>query len=137
MAESLKQKGTNYSIDEDVALCRAWIIISEDPIIENCQSNQFIQFHPDAQEVRSSQSLKSRWTNISQMCNKFSKCLAQVARLNKSVQNEIDNKLKRPHKPQTHDEGLWDTKKAKELKRKTVVEESSQDDKELKEIMRS
>ncbi|CAL8115839.1 unnamed protein product [Prunus armeniaca] len=46
-------------------------------------------------------------------------------------------KLKRPNKPQTHDEGLWDTKKAKELKRKAVVEESSQDDKELKEIMRN
>ncbi|CAB4268535.1 unnamed protein product [Prunus armeniaca] len=81
------------------------------------------------------------------MCNKFSECLTQVARLNKSVQNEIDSmmihhmnpfqKLKRPNKPQTHDEGLWDTKKAKELKRKAVVEESSQDDKELKEIMRS
>ncbi|KAH0977678.1 hypothetical protein GBA52_027397 [Prunus armeniaca] len=84
MAEGLKQKGAHYSIDEDVAIWRAWIIISEDPIIRNCQSNgmmwnqirdQFIQFHPDAQEVRSSKSLKSRWTNISQMCNKFSECL--------------------------------------------------------------
>ncbi|KAH0982973.1 hypothetical protein GBA52_010150 [Prunus armeniaca] len=57
MAESSKQKCANYSIDEDVALCRAWIIISKDPIIGNCQSSgtmwnrirdQFIQFHPDA-----------------------------------------------------------------------------------------
>ncbi|ONI14561.1 hypothetical protein PRUPE_4G287300 [Prunus persica] len=177
MAESSKQKGANYSIDEDVALCRAWIIISEDPIIRNCQS--IIQFHLDAQEVRSSKSLKSLWINISQMCNKFSECLTQVERLNKSGQNENDNrtkkvflidhcwnvvqhahkwqpfegfqsspfmmihrmnpfqKLKHPHKPQTHGEGLWDTKKAKELKRKAIVEESSQDDKEMKEIMRS
>ncbi|KAH0983049.1 hypothetical protein GBA52_010226 [Prunus armeniaca] len=59
--------------------------------MQNRIRDQFIQFHLDAQEVRSSKNLKSRWTNISQMCNKFSECLTQVARLNKSGQNENDN----------------------------------------------
>lgn len=99
MAKGSKQKGSNHSIDEDVALCRAWIIISEDLIIGNSQSSgtmwnqiiaQFFQFILGAQD-RIPRSLKSRRGNIQQLCTKFSECLDQVGRLNKSGQNEVDN----------------------------------------------
>ncbi|CAB4268332.1 unnamed protein product [Prunus armeniaca] len=40
MAEGSKQKGANYADDEDIALCQAWIVMNEDPIIENSQSKQ-------------------------------------------------------------------------------------------------
>ncbi|KAL6293199.1 hypothetical protein ACE6H2_001341 [Prunus campanulata] len=192
MAEGLKQKGANYSIDEDVALCRAWIIISKDPIIGNCQSSgtmwnqirdQFIQFHPYAQEVRSSKSLKLLWMNISQMSNKFSELLMQndffsrglrkhsslttigmlsnmlmsgnpskgsnpppfvnASPMSESIYVDDDS----PYESVPETQALPQTsnprrmpmihKKAKELKRKAIVEESSQDDKKLKEIMRS
>lgn len=42
MTEGSKQNDSNYSINEDVALCRAWIIINEDPIIENSQSSEIM-----------------------------------------------------------------------------------------------
>lgn len=33
MMEGSKQKGSNYPADEDLALCRAWIVISEDQVL--------------------------------------------------------------------------------------------------------
>lgn len=81
MAEGSKQKSANYSVDEDIALYRVWIVISEDPIIGNSQSSgtmqnsikyQFLQFHSRDKKVRTIKSLKSRCTNISALCTKFS-----------------------------------------------------------------
>ncbi|RXH83252.1 hypothetical protein DVH24_003750 [Malus domestica] len=74
-------KHGNYSIEEDVALCRAYIMINEDPIIGNGQALTTFWKHVvvvfnkimiDIGEERTPRSLKSRWyITINAKSNKF------------------------------------------------------------------
>ncbi|CAB4282354.1 unnamed protein product [Prunus armeniaca] len=93
---SKRAKLPNFSIEEDVALCHAYLAISEDPIIENSQqANAFWarihkQFFELCPSNRTSNSLKCRWNFIRQRCQKYWECLVEADRKNKSGSSELN-----------------------------------------------
>ncbi|XP_012836528.1 PREDICTED: glutathione S-transferase T3-like [Erythranthe guttata] len=93
-------RGRNFSSDEDASLCRAYIAISEDPLIGKNQSmttmwkriqEKFHELVPDGGEKRTAKSLKSHWTKINQSCTRFAECVAQITLRPRSGANAIDN----------------------------------------------
>ncbi|KAH7861821.1 hypothetical protein Vadar_031321 [Vaccinium darrowii] len=93
-------RGKSFTPEQDEAICRAYLCITEDPIIGNSQPrSQF--WHRVLQEYegktnddqRSESSVKSRWQIIQKCCNKFRGCLRSVEALHQSGmthQNEYD-----------------------------------------------
>lgn len=79
-------KLANFSCDEDIKLCRAWLSVSCDPIINTGHKKlgfwtTIIQLynsrHGDNPE-RSTKSLMSRWNNIKSQCFVFSSYMSGV-----------------------------------------------------------
>ncbi|XP_021803316.1 glutathione S-transferase T3-like, partial [Prunus avium] len=93
---SKRAKLPNFSTEEDVALCHAYLAISEDPIIGNSQqANAFWariqkQFFELCLSNRTSNSLKCRWNFIRPRCQKYWECLVEADRENKSGSSELN-----------------------------------------------
>ncbi|GAB2292589.1 hypothetical protein Dimus_038212 [Dionaea muscipula] len=86
----------NFSSNEDILICSAYLNTSKDAIIANNQpSNRFwekickyIEDHGNATETRSATSVKAHWMEINKQCAKFIGCLSRIERLNQSGQTE-------------------------------------------------
>ncbi|KAH7857718.1 hypothetical protein Vadar_015836 [Vaccinium darrowii] len=93
-------RGKSFTPEQDEAICRAYLCITEDPIIGNSQPrSQFWQrvlqqYQEKTNDVqRTEASIKARWQNIQKCCNKFRGCLRSIEALNQSGmthQNEYD-----------------------------------------------
>ncbi|XP_012841516.1 PREDICTED: glutathione S-transferase T3-like [Erythranthe guttata] len=93
-------RGRNFSSEDDASLCRAYIAISEDPLIGKKQSITIMwkriqeknhELVPDGGEKRTAKSLKSHWTKINQSCTRFAECVAQITLRPRSGASAIDN----------------------------------------------
>ena len=94
-------RGKSFTPEQDEAICRAYLCITEDPIIGNSQPRtQFwirvLQEYCEKtnDDQRSEVSIKSRWQIIQRCCNKFRGCLRSVEALHQSGmthQNEVIN----------------------------------------------
>jgi len=92
-------KKTNFSIEEDILLVKAWINISTDPIQGTDQKGSkfwdriWKKYHENKKEdtvERSVHSLSNRWSTIQKFINKFCGYLAQVETKNPSGATEQD-----------------------------------------------
>ena len=93
---SKTKRGKSFTTEEDVAICRAWCHITEDPIVGNSQSHthflgrifeNFCSLQND--HSRTQVSILSRWGVISKCCNKFLGYLAQVENLHPSGMSQV------------------------------------------------
>lgn len=87
-----KQRGKNWSIAEDEALCTAWLNISQDASIGTNQRIEtmydrvydlFIEICTERQvlanpELRAASGIKARWHHISKIVSKFAGYHAQI-----------------------------------------------------------
>ncbi|XP_058826817.1 uncharacterized protein LOC131686841 [Topomyia yanbarensis] len=89
---SASKRGTNWTTQEDEALCAAWLNTSQDASIginqraktlydrvfdrflEICSENHV----PGNPELRAPSGIKARWHHISKMASKFAGCVAQI-----------------------------------------------------------
>lgn len=92
-------KRTNFSVEEDILLVKAWINTSIDPIHGNDQkSTKFWdrileKYNENKKETtveRTAHSLSNRWCSIQKFTNKFCGYLAQVESRNQSGHSEQD-----------------------------------------------
>lgn len=100
---SSSARGKSFSSEQDEAICRAFLSITEDPIIGNSQSRSHFwtrvleEYKSKTNDsLRSESSMKSRWQIIQKSCNKFRGCLRSVQELHQSGithQNEVSNFL--------------------------------------------
>ncbi|EHS64514.1 uncharacterized protein PGTG_20976 [Puccinia graminis f. sp. tritici CRL 75-36-700-3] len=90
--QSGQKKTSNYSEQEDVELCRAWVQISEDPVVGTNQegSTFWVRIEKLYREAtpnspsRPVGSIKSRWALLQKSINKFRGCVVQVESFNAS-----------------------------------------------------
>lgn len=92
-------KGTNWTDEEDVALCRAYMTVSEDRETGSSQSRrslwesvakEYDEITPDGSIVRPAKGLQSRYQSISRAATKFESLYQQVLKLQPSGMNEAD-----------------------------------------------
>ena len=89
---SRKQKGKNFTEDEDRLLCSAWLNVGTDPITGTNQTRDSFwtrvcnYFHTNkGQSPEHSQgSLSHRWTVIQEAVSKFCGCMCQIEDRNQS-----------------------------------------------------
>lgn len=88
-----KQRGGNFTVEEDIMIISAWLSISLDVVQENDQKSKtywqrvckfFHEYKPKACPSRSKTSLMNRWSAIQLATDKFCGCFAQIERLNQS-----------------------------------------------------
>lgn len=98
-------RGKPWSKEEDESICIAWLEISQDPIISTNQKvdkmysrilNKFMEICANKGIVadyrsRTSQAVKSRWTNISKAVSKFAGCISKVENTYQSGSSPADN----------------------------------------------
>ncbi|KAI5011634.1 hypothetical protein ZWY2020_013771 [Hordeum vulgare] len=93
-----KGRSGNYSNAEDVLICTAWKIVSQDAFVGSDQTvntyGQLIKDYFDERKTnghfRSSDSLRQHWSTINAEYKKWSGCLSNVARMNPSGCGDID-----------------------------------------------
>ena len=90
-----KQRGGNFTSEEDIMIISAWINISLDVVQGNEQKSKtyceyFHEYKPKSCPIRSQNSLMNRWSAIQIATNKFCGCFAQIERLNQSGLTEKD-----------------------------------------------
>ncbi|XP_062708771.1 uncharacterized protein LOC109407123 isoform X1 [Aedes albopictus] len=87
-----KARGKNWTVEEDEALCTAWLNVSQDGATGTYQRvdtlyervyELFIEICTEknlncSAELRVPSGLKARWLLISKACSKFSGCVAQI-----------------------------------------------------------
>ena len=92
------QRRVRWSQNEDLALCKSFINVSEDPIAGTDQrasifwSTIFEKFKAqvEADNSRTETALQSRWVAINKLCKKFSGYFGEVQRSNPSGTTEED-----------------------------------------------
>lgn len=96
LAIQKRKRGTNYSDEECVQICKTWLHIGEDPIQGSGQKNgalwkrmhsHFIENKPGGVE-RSWRSLQSKWSDIQHDTCKFMRAFATVEGLAESGTSE-------------------------------------------------
>ncbi|KAL3645651.1 hypothetical protein CASFOL_010831 [Castilleja foliolosa] len=115
-------RGKSFTVDQDAAICNAYLCITQDPIVGNSQKKEkfwdrilakYVELTNDSR--RSFASIKARWSTIQKACSKFSGILRQIKRQHHSgmtAQNEIDL-AKRQYKddvekPFPHLDACWE-----------------------------
>ena len=101
MSSQSSARGKSFTPEQDEAICKSYLSITEDPIVGSSQPrSQFwsrvLQEYKAKtnDESRSEISIRSRWQIIQKYCNKFRGCLKNVESLNLSGitrQNEVIN----------------------------------------------
>jgi hypothetical protein len=91
------QRGKAFSMEEDRAICSAFLHVSIDPIIGTNQSaaGYYARMHQHFTEnigasSRTKISIENRWTTIQKAVSKFCGFYAAIERRNKSGKNEQD-----------------------------------------------
>ncbi|XP_050249138.1 glutathione S-transferase T3-like [Quercus robur] len=91
-----RQRGINFTIDEDIKLVSAWLNVSLDAVTSTDKKHTtfweriWSTFHNDKKFNRTKDSLNSRWSTIQKETNKFCGCLAQIENWNESGKTEHD-----------------------------------------------
>ena len=94
-----KQRGGNFTSEEDIMIILAWLNIGLDVVQGNEQKSKtywqrvceyFHEYKPKSCPIRSQNSLMNRWSAIQLATNKFCGCFAQIERLNQSGLTEED-----------------------------------------------
>lgn len=99
-----KSRGKNWSVEEDEALCTAWLNVSQDGATGTYQKldtlyeriyEMFIEICTEknlscSAELRVPSGLKARWLLISKACSKFSGCVAQISARQQSGTTQSD-----------------------------------------------
>jgi hypothetical protein len=87
----------NYTVDEDVLLCKTWLKIGMDPSIGTDQTRDTYwirmkeYFDANTRGVdRTSRSLRSRWSVINQDCSRWASAQKTVDDINPSGTNDSD-----------------------------------------------
>lgn len=85
-------RGKNWSTNEDEALCRSWLDVSQDPVVSTNQKSEtlyrrirqkFVEICQETNvaidfELRGEKGLKSRWSVINKGVCKFVGCVTQI-----------------------------------------------------------
>lgn len=96
---SAKVRGCNYASEEDVSLARAWVRVSEDPVVGSEQKsttfydkiwNEYKAMKPADLAVRPVASVTSRIKLIIKQCVRFSACHSTVLASKPTGVNETD-----------------------------------------------
>lgn len=84
-------RGKSFTPEQDEAICRAYLSITEDPIIGNSQprSQFWVRVLQEYKEKtndnqRPEACMKSRWQIIQRCCNKFRGCLKNIEAMHQS-----------------------------------------------------
>lgn len=83
-------RGKSFSADQDRAICKAFLCISQDPTTGNNQKRERYWDRINAEylkltgDERSPSSIKARWAVIQKACNSYSGCLRKIQRQNQS-----------------------------------------------------
>ena len=94
-----KQRGGNFTSEEDIMIVSAWLNISLDAVQGNEQKSKtywqrvcefFHEYKPKSCPICSQNSLMNRWSTIQLATNKFCGCFAQIERLNQSGLTDKD-----------------------------------------------
>ncbi|KAH0987889.1 hypothetical protein GBA52_015066 [Prunus armeniaca] len=107
------QRGVNWKPQEDEALCRGWVSVSEDGAIGTNQSNDsfwlrvyqiFLENDPGMRGagVRSPQAIASRFKIINQQCSLWKACITKVNARHVSGSNLEDVRSKASDGAGTH-----------------------------------
>jgi hypothetical protein len=91
-------RSANYTIAEDMLLCKAWLTIGMDPTTGTDQKGEtywmrmkeYFDANNTSGSERTMRSLRSRWSNINTDCQKWADVLAQVDVITPSGTNEMD-----------------------------------------------
>ncbi|SPR01551.1 unnamed protein product (mitochondrion) [Plasmodiophora brassicae] len=90
-------RGGKWTQEEDTALARAWVVVSEDPIRGNQVKSStfwgdiFQKFQAAIGETARTQgALQNRWTEINKSVQQFSGVLSKINALNESGTNQED-----------------------------------------------
>ena len=84
------KKGKNFSADEERALCRSFLVVSQDPVCGNGQRNtafweritaNYNANKPKSCPIRPARSLESKWSHIKHDVAKFKWCIQTSFRL--------------------------------------------------------
>ncbi|XP_065638528.1 glutathione S-transferase T3-like [Quercus suber] len=91
-----RQRGINFTVDEDIKLVLAWLNVSLGAVTSTDQKHAtfweriWSTFHNDKKFNRTRDSLNSQWQTIQKETNKFCGCLAQIENRNESGKTEHD-----------------------------------------------
>ncbi|KAI8545972.1 hypothetical protein RHMOL_Rhmol07G0079200 [Rhododendron molle] len=99
---SRTQRGSNFTLEEDILLVSAWLNISSDAIQGNEQKHktywlrvwEYFHEHKNFISERSETSLMHRWSTIQLATNKFCACFAQIELRHHSGVPDKDQVLK-------------------------------------------
>jgi hypothetical protein len=83
-----QKRSSNYTLDEDIQLCKSWEKISSDPIVSNEQPgkaywariNEHYHVNKTFESYRNACSLEHRWGTIQSECMKFQAFYEDVER---------------------------------------------------------
>jgi len=94
-------KSKRWSLFEDKSLCRAWLIVSQDPVVGDGQTvttfwgkinttfQNLIKI-PEDEKPRSIKAMKTRWAQINHNVQKFAGCLKIIFSKNASGKTKDD-----------------------------------------------
>jgi hypothetical protein len=92
--EAPKGRAGNYTIDEDILLCTTWNNVGMDIDQKGdtywTTTKEYFDAYNTSEIEQTDRSLRSCWATISSECQKWSRCLAQVERINISSTNDKD-----------------------------------------------
>ncbi|KAK3200011.1 hypothetical protein Dsin_023426 [Dipteronia sinensis] len=98
----------SFTNNQDVAICNAWLAITQDPIVSNLLTSQNFwdrvlenyTIHANDQSLRTKTSIQSRSGTIMRSCNKFHGYLSQIENRQQSGMTGVD---KVPETPNSQD----------------------------------
>jgi hypothetical protein len=91
-------KLANFTSEDDMRVCQAWLVVSCDPIVNTGQKRQGFwnriteayNSHRGSMPERSMKSLMSRWDSIKTQCSTFAGYMMVVLRQNPSGMTDAD-----------------------------------------------
>ncbi|KAK1563216.1 hypothetical protein Q3G72_024167 [Acer saccharum] len=96
--QNISKRGKSFTNNQDVAICNAWLAITQDPVVGNLQTShnfwdrvlENYTIHVNDQTVRTKTSIQSRWGTIMRSCNKYRGYLSQIENRQQSGMTEVD-----------------------------------------------
>ena len=93
MVDAPKGRTCNYTVEEDILLCKTWLNVSMDATIGTDQTRFLMKFfdaHNNSGIERTDRSLRSRWSTINKDCQKWAAAMTSVDKINTSGTNDRD-----------------------------------------------
>jgi hypothetical protein len=98
MVEAPAGRKANYTVDEDVLLCKTWLKIGMDPSVGTDQSRdtywirmkEYFDANNTSGVRRTNRSLRSRWSVINGDCSRWESVQKTIDDINPSGTNDVD-----------------------------------------------